>query len=87
MKVLALIYLAPVAIVLLGTEGAIGQDCKSMSDPARTDCFIGQTRIYGQKSEIAGRTDRVRISQERLRSVTGGVYVPKPRKAKSHHRP
>jgi hypothetical protein len=81
---LAICFVAAAALAAAGRARA--QDCESMSGPMRTDCFIGRSRISGQQSEIAGSAARLRTSQERLRAVTGGSYVPKPRKAKSHHK-
>jgi hypothetical protein len=79
--VLALICCAPFAVVCLAPANeAQAQDCESMSGPARTDCMIGRSRIYGQQSGIAASSARVRTGEEYLRAVTGGTYQPKPHK-------
>lgn len=74
------------AAAACGATRARAQNCEALSGPARTDCFIGQARISGQQSGIAAGAARVRASEERLRAVTGGVYVPKSHRAKSHHK-
>ena len=79
--VLVLMCCAPIAVVCLAAPNeARAQDCEAMSGPARTDCFIGRSRIYGQQSGIAASSARVRTGEEYLRAVTGGTYQPKPRK-------
>jgi hypothetical protein len=79
--VLVLICCAPIAVGCFAPANeARAQDCESMSGPARTDCFIGRSRIYGQQSGIAASSARVRTGEEYLRAVTGGTYQPKPRK-------
>jgi hypothetical protein len=79
--VLVLICCAQIAVVCLAVpKEARAQDCESMSGPARTDCFIGRSRIYGQQSGIAASSARVRTGEEYLRAVTGGTYRPKPHK-------
>ena len=81
-SVLVLICCAPFAVVccLAAPKEARAQDCESMLGPARTDCFIGRSRIYGQQSGIAASSARVRTGEEYLRAVTGGTYRPKPHK-------
>ena len=80
----ALIGLAPV-------HEARGQDCATMSGPARTDCYTGRSRILNEQSDIAASSARLRTSAERLRAVTGGSYDPMQPKArpksKKAHRP
>jgi hypothetical protein len=79
--VLVLMCCAPIAVVCLAVPNEVrAQDCEAMSGPARTDCFIGRSRIYGQQSGIAASSARVRTGEEYLRAVTGGTYRPKPHK-------
>ena len=74
------------AVVFAAADVVLAQDCESMPGPSRTDCFVGRARISGQKSDIVGSTARLRASEERLRAVTSGSYVPKPRKTKAHRK-
>jgi hypothetical protein len=76
-KLLLPICLGTAAIVgLAPVRDARGQDCASLSGPARTDCYIGRSRILGEQSDIAANSARLRTSAERLRAVTGGSYDP-----------
>ena len=71
---------------LVPAREARGQDCANPSAPARTDCYLGRSRILGEQSGIAAGSARLRTSAERLRAVTGGSYDPmagRTRKAKS----
>jgi hypothetical protein len=78
---LTLLCCTPIAVAcLVAPREARAQDCESMSGPARTDCMIGRSRIYGQQSGIAASSARVRTGEEYLRAVTGGTYQPKPHK-------
>jgi hypothetical protein len=82
-RFLALICCASIAVVCVdAAKEARAQDCESMSGPARTDCFIGRSRIYGQQSGIAASAARVRTGEAYLRAVTGGGVAPKPHKVK-----
>jgi hypothetical protein len=81
------VFVASVAVAwIAAASGARAQDCAHMPGPARTDCFIGQSRILGQQSDIAASSARVRASAERLRAVTGGTYVPERHRAKPKHK-
>ncbi len=80
-RFLALICCASIAVMCVdAAKESRAQDCESMSGPARTDCFIGRSRIYGQQSGIAASAARVRTGEAYLRAVTGGA--PKPHKVK-----
>ena len=52
---------------------ASAQDnCQAMSaGPARTDCYIGLSRIYQGQSDVAAGNARVQSSAARYRQVTG----------------
>jgi len=65
--------------VIVAAGDAWAQDCESMTGPARTDCYIGQARIQGQRSGIAAGVARQRADEERLRAVTGTSRAAKPR--------
>jgi uncharacterized membrane protein len=82
----ALSCAAAAGAVIAATIRAPAQDCRPMATAGYTDCSIGEGRISGQQSEIAAGTARLRASQERLRTVTGGVYEPKPHKTKPRHK-
>jgi hypothetical protein len=70
---------------LAPVKEARGQDCASLSGPARTDCYLGRSRVLGEQSGIAASSARLRTSAERLRAVTGGSYDPlQPRANKAH---
>jgi hypothetical protein len=47
-------------------------DCEAMpAGPARTDCYIGLSRIYRQKSDIAAGIARQQSDRAIYRQVTG----------------
>jgi len=60
---------------LAGPPGATNAQapCETMpAGPARTDCYIGLSRISRQKSEIAARVARQQSDAAIYRGVTGG---------------
>ena len=77
---------AAVIAGLAPVRQARGQDCASLSGSARTDCYIGRSRILGEQSDIAASSARLRTSAERLRAVTGGSYDPMQPKVHKAHR-
>jgi hypothetical protein len=92
-KLFLSICLGAAAVVGFATaQEARAQDCESLSGPARTDCYIGRNRIFGEQSGIAASSSRLRTSAERLRAVTGGSYDPtrpkvhKASKTRSKHK-
>jgi len=82
---------AAAVAALVPVQEARGQDCATLSGSARTDCYIGRSRVLGEQSDIAVSSARLRTSAERLRAVTGGSYdplQPKTRpKSKNVHTP
>ena len=47
-------------------------DCNSVpAGPARTDCYIGQSRIYQGQSDVAAGKARVQTDAARYQQVTG----------------
>jgi hypothetical protein len=47
-------------------------DCDAVpAGPARTDCYIGLTRVYQGQSDVAAGNARVQSSAARLQQVTG----------------
>jgi hypothetical protein len=55
-------------------------DCNAVpAGPARTDCYIGLSRIYQGQSDVAASKARVQSDAARYRQVTGP-------KRKLHHR-
>jgi hypothetical protein len=62
-----------VAIVLASLpDAARAQNCEAIpAGPARTDCYIGLSRIYQGQSDIAAGKARVRSDAARYRQVTG----------------
>ena len=47
-------------------------DCEAIpAGPARTDCYIGLSRLFGQKSGIAAGVAKQQADAARLRQVTG----------------
>jgi hypothetical protein len=72
-------------VVLLGIfpNVASAQSCETVpGGPARTDCFIGLSRIYHGQSDVAASKARVQSDRARYRQIaeTGGP------KHKPHHR-
>ena len=61
---------------------AIAQiDCKTIpAGPARTDCYIGLSRIYRQKSEIAAGEARQQADRAIYRQVTGSHLKPRKKR-------
>jgi hypothetical protein len=56
-------------------------DCNAEpAGPARTDCYIGQTRIYQGQSDIAAGNARVQSDAARYHRVTGTGGRSKPSK-------
>jgi hypothetical protein len=58
---------------------ASAQDnCQTMpAGPARTDCYIGLSRIHGAQSDVAAGKARVQSDAARYRQVTGTGIRPK----------
>lgn len=82
-----LIGLAAAASVSVGTLNIVrAQNCEAMTGSAQTDCYIGSSRISGQRSRNAGDAARVRTDEEFLRAVTGTTPEPKPRSARLKHK-
>ena len=51
---------------------ASAQNCEAIpAGPARTDCYIGLSRIYQGQSDVAAGNARVQSSAARYRQVTG----------------
>jgi hypothetical protein len=73
-----------VAISLVGFPGgASAQNCEAVpAGPARTDCYIGLSRIHQGRSDIAAGKGRVQSDAARYRQITGTDH-PKRRR---HHR-
>jgi hypothetical protein len=47
-------------------------DCNAVpAGPARTDCYISQSRIYQGQSDVAAGKARVQTDAARLQQVTG----------------
>jgi hypothetical protein len=47
-------------------------DCEGIpAGPARTDCYIGLSRVYQGQSDVAAGKARVQSGAERLQQVTG----------------
>jgi hypothetical protein len=62
------------AILLAGfsSEVAAQVDCNAIpAGPARTDCYIGLSRIYQGQSDVAAGNARVQADAARLQQVTG----------------
>ena len=67
----------------LGLENA-QVDCQAFSaGPARTDCYIGLSRITRQKSEIAAGVAQQQTETATYRKVTGKRLNKKRRRALS----
>jgi hypothetical protein len=62
-----------VAISLASVSSvASAQNCDAIpAGPARTDCYIGLSRIYQGQSDVAAGNARVQSDAARLRQVTG----------------
>jgi hypothetical protein len=84
-RVVALTGLGALAAVI--TAGDVwARDCNTMTGPARTDCFIVQTRLHGYQSAIAAGVARQRADEGLLRAATGTSRAPKARRAKPRKR-
>jgi hypothetical protein len=63
-----------VAILLASFPVAVSAqvDCNAVpAGPARTDCYIGLSRIYEGQSDVAAGKARVQSDAARLQQVTG----------------
>ena len=63
-----------VAVLLATLPGAVSAqvDCNAIpAGPARTDCYIGQSRIYQGQSAVAAGKARVQTDAARYQQVTG----------------
>jgi len=69
-----------VAILLTSLPNvARAQNCEAVpAGPARTDCYIGLSRIYQGQSDVAAAKARVQTDAARFRKVTG--TAPKHRR-------
>lgn len=79
-------WTASVVAILLASlpDVARAQNCAAIpAGPARTDCYIGSSRIYGAQSDIAAGKARVQSDAARLQQVTGTKGHPRAPK----HRP
>jgi hypothetical protein len=65
--------IAIIAIMLAIIPHAMGApNCETMpAGPARTDCYIGMSRLYQGQSDLAAGKARVRSDAARYRQVTG----------------
>jgi hypothetical protein len=76
------------AILLASLPGVVSAqvDCNAVPvGPARTDCYIGQSRIYQGQSDVAAGKARVQTDAARYQQVTGTrsrVKVSKHRRNK-----
>jgi hypothetical protein len=74
------------AILLASFPGVVVSaqvDCSAVpAGPARTDCYIGLSRIYQGQSDVAAGDARVQSDTARYRQSTGADH-PKHRR---HHR-
>jgi hypothetical protein len=69
-----------VAILLASFPGAASArvDCDGVpAGPARTDCYIGLSRVYRGQSDIAAGKARVQSDAARLQQVTGTTGRPR----------
>ncbi len=74
-----------VAILLAGFPGAVSAqaDCDTMRPgPARTDCYVGLSRLSRGQSDLAAGQARVQSDAARYRRITGTAHP----KQKPHHR-
>lgn len=66
---------ATVAAILLADFPSIANaqvDCSAVpAGPARTDCYIGLSRVYQGQSDVAAGKARVQSDAARLQQVTG----------------
>src|SRR4051794_7432714 len=71
-----------VAISLASVSSvASAQNCETIpAGPARTDCYIGQSRIYQGQSNVAAGKARVQTGAARYQQVTGTRSRSKPSK-------
>ena len=76
-----------VAVVMLAMTGDTrAQNCESLSGPARTDCFIARTRMFGQQSDVGASAARQRADEASLRAATGMGSASPLHRAKPKHR-
>jgi len=71
-------------IVLLAGRPAVAYaqtDCNTVpAGPARTDCYMGLSRIYGAQSDLAASGARVQSDAARYRQITGASRSKKKRR-------
>ena len=79
----ALPYIAVVVATLVGVPNDVSAqvNCETIpAGPARTDCYIGLSRIGQQKSQIAAGAARQLSNSAKLREATGATRKKKPRR-------
>ena len=83
-------WTASVVAILLASSPTVVKAVKAQADcnaapagPARTDCYIGLSRVYQGQSDVAAGKARVQSDAARYRQVTGKSRS----KHNHHHRP
>ena len=60
------------ASMVVSHHGRAQADCTTIpAGPARTDCYIGLSRLHGAQSDVAASKARVQSDAARYRQVTG----------------
>jgi hypothetical protein len=67
-----IVSVVAVLIAILPRIVSAQVDCNAVpAGPARTDCYIGQSRIYQGQSDVAAGKSRVQTDAARYQQVTG----------------
>ena len=72
-------WTASVLAILLASFPNIAnaQNCQALpAGPARTDCYIGMSRIYQGQSDVAAGKAGVQSDAARYRQTTGAAHPP-----------
>jgi hypothetical protein len=77
-----LYFLTTALIVCAQTDSIVATvNCEAIpAGPARTDCYITQSRLGGAKAAVAGSSARVEADRATLQKVTGKPVKGKPRR-------
>jgi hypothetical protein len=87
MKRMTIVAALGAATWAVGSPAAAQVDCSKIpAGPARTDCYIGLSRLHGQKAGIATTRAKQQADAAKLRRVTGKTAKTKGRKARKARR-
>jgi hypothetical protein len=75
-------------VIAAGGVATAQMNCEAIpAGPARTDCYIGLSRIGAGNAAIAGTKSKLQSEGATLQQVTGQPVKPKPPRKKKPRRP